>query len=235
MMTRNILTFEESGREMVFTIDSQQLPAPEGGGSPIRGGKALSPENKDKGSSGVGSAASSSFYAEEGNSSRLSSIGKWVQSTVKSIQDTSAKSLSSQRESSYHEGGNKSANSAYKARRHLARESIRIKFPNLALLRQFKIQAMERKSALSKAAGIHWQMRREARVQMSSKGVPWGEFGYVLNGDLEQDQSDKVRHRTFARESRLAARIDVCCNDTANRARPHPPSHGKCYSKCHRV
>jgi hypothetical protein len=117
---------------------------------------------------------------------------------VKSIQDASAKSLSSQRANSYSEGGNINSSSAYKASRHLARQSIRIKFPNLALLRQFKIQAMERKSALSKAAGIHWQMRREARVQMSSKGVPWGEFGYVLNGDAEQDQSEKVMHITCA-------------------------------------
>ena len=193
MMTRNILTFEEFGRELVFTIDSQQLPASEGENSPVRGVDGpKTPETRE--SSGHLSAGSSksNFFAEDGNSSRLLALGKWVQTTVvKSIQDASAKSLNN-------ESGNNNNNSAYKARRHLARQSIRIKFPNLALLRQFKIQAMERKSALSKAAGIHWQMRREARVQMSSKGVSWGEFGYVLNGDAEQDQSEKVMHSTCA-------------------------------------
>ena len=196
MMTRNIVTFEEFGRELVFTIDSQQLPESEGDNSPVRGANRPTTLGSRE-SSGHLSAGSSKTSAEDGNSSRLLALGKWVQTTVvKSIQDASAKSLSSQRANSYNESGNNN-NSAYKARRHLARQSIRIKFPNLALLRQFKIQAMERKSALSKAAGIHWQMRREARVQMSSKGVPWGEFGYVLNGDAEQDQAEKVMHSTW--------------------------------------
>lgn len=78
------------------------------------------------------------------------------------------------------------------AHHFLAKDSIRLKFPNLALLRGFRIQATERKARLDKAAGIHWQMRREAKVHgRQTHGAAWIEFGYVLNGDDEQDGGEK--------------------------------------------